>query len=274
MHLQMLLVQNQSPSDTTHPCNGSFKVSKDPFNSISLCYPTNDYDALGKLKAKADIGRISSGLVSTLTTPSVPPIEKQLSELFQPLFDEDKEFPPDVQPQLVIVAAPRMDVKTAFLNGELNEVVYISQHKGFVDMDLPTLVYKLKKALYRLKQAPRVWYDKLSSSTFKMSMMGQMSFFLGLQVSQNPRGIFINQSKYALEILKKYELESSASVDTPMVEKMKLDEDKLGRLVDPIRFHRMAKPTEKHLHAIKRIFRYLKGTITWVCGIRRTLVLH
>nr|GEZ73625.1 hypothetical protein [Tanacetum cinerariifolium] len=55
----------------------------------SLCYPTNDYDALGKLKAKADI-------------------EKQLSELFQPLFDEDKEFPPDVQPQLVNVAAPRV----------------------------------------------------------------------------------------------------------------------------------------------------------------------
>ncbi|GJZ05147.1 retrovirus-related pol polyprotein from transposon TNT 1-94 [Tanacetum coccineum] len=233
----------------------------------------------------------------------------------------------------------QMDVKTAFLNGELNEVVYVSQPKGFVDPDQPTHVYRLKKALYGLKQAPRAWYDKLSrflmstgfskgvvdptlftrktgkhillvqiyvddiifastnpkscetfakemSSTFKMSMMGQMSFFLGLQVSQNPRGIFINQSKYALEILKKYGLDSSASVDTPMVEKMKLDEDRQGKLVDPTRFRGMvgslmylsasrpdivfavcmcaryqAKPTEKHLHAIKRIFRYLKGTI-------------
>ncbi|GKC14904.1 retrovirus-related pol polyprotein from transposon TNT 1-94 [Tanacetum coccineum] len=129
-------------------------------------------------------------------------------------------------------------------------------------------------------------FAKEISSTFKMSMMGQMSFFLGLQVSQNPRGIFINQSKYALEILKKYGLDSSASVDTPMVEKMKLDEDRQGKLVDPTCFHRMvgslmylsgcrpdivfflcmcaryqAKPTEKHLHAIKWIFRYPKGTI-------------
>ncbi|GKA75671.1 retrovirus-related pol polyprotein from transposon TNT 1-94 [Tanacetum coccineum] len=563
----------------------------------SLCYPTNDYDDLGKLKAKADIGlgpnsvapghngagpeinnlqsgQISFGLVNTPTTPSVPPTEKQLSELLQPLFDEDEEFLRDVHPNLVYVAPPRapeivpdspstttvtedapaattitspsqtsppdtgvngpentittsgsesfensvtnefdseasssgtvnvnptqqnnppivhgqkwtkdhplenvigdlnrpvstrrqletdamwcffneflenvepknfkeavqypcwidamqeeiheferlavwelvpapshslviglkwvykikldeygevlknkarlvakgyrqeagidfeesfapvarleairlfianaasqnmtifqMDVKTAFLNGELNEVVYVSQPEGFVDPDQPTHVYRLKKALYGLKQAPRAWYDKLSrflmstgfskgvvdptlftrktgkhillvqiyvddiifastnpkscetfakemSSTFKMSMMGQMSFFLGLQVSQNPKGIFINQSKYALEILKKYGLNSSASVDTPMVDKMKLDEDRQGKLVDPTRFRVMvgslmhlsasrpdivfvvcmcaryqAKPTEKHLHAIKRIFRYLKGSI-------------
>ncbi|GKB48999.1 retrovirus-related pol polyprotein from transposon TNT 1-94 [Tanacetum coccineum] len=129
-------------------------------------------------------------------------------------------------------------------------------------------------------------FAKEMSSTFKMSMMGQMSFFLGLQVSQNPKGILINQSKYAHEILKKYGLDSSASVDTPMVEKMKLDEDRQGKLVDPTYFHGMvgslmylsasrpdivfvvcmcalyqAKPTEKHLHIIKRIFRYLKGTI-------------
>ncbi|GJV38827.1 hypothetical protein Tco_1417267 [Tanacetum coccineum] len=51
-------------------------------------------------------GRMGSGLVPTLTTPSVPPTEKQLSELFQPLYDEDEEFPPKVQPQLVYVAPP------------------------------------------------------------------------------------------------------------------------------------------------------------------------
>ncbi|GJR18157.1 retrovirus-related pol polyprotein from transposon TNT 1-94 [Tanacetum coccineum] len=55
-----------------------------------------------------------------------------------------------------------MDVKIAFLNGELNEVIYVSQPEGFVDPDLPTHVYRLKKALYGLKRAPRAWYDKLS----------------------------------------------------------------------------------------------------------------
>ncbi|GJT96715.1 retrovirus-related pol polyprotein from transposon TNT 1-94 [Tanacetum coccineum] len=171
----------------------------------------------------------------------------------------------------------QMDVKTAFLNSELNEVVYVSQPEGFIDPEHPTHVYRLKKALYGLKQAPHTWYDKLSkylistgfmkgvvdptlftrktgkhillvqiyvddiifastnpksyqlfahemNSTFQMSMMGQMSFFLGLQVSQNPRGIFINQSKYALEILKNYGFDTGTPMDTPMPERPNLDE--------------------------------------------------
>ncbi|GJX23103.1 retrovirus-related pol polyprotein from transposon TNT 1-94 [Tanacetum coccineum] len=160
-------------------------------------------------------------------------------------------------------------VKTAFLNGNLREEVYVSQPDGFVDKDKPNHVYKLKKALYGLKQAPRAWYDMLSSfprisprknfskgsvihncsyqrrqgtllcSKFKMSMMGKISFFLGLQISQSPRGIFINQSKYALESLKKYGFDSCDPVDTPMVEKSKLDEDKEGKAVDPSHYRGM-----------------------------------
>nr|GFC50827.1 uncharacterized mitochondrial protein AtMg00810-like [Tanacetum cinerariifolium] len=72
---------------------------------------------------------------------------------------------------------------------------------------------------------------------FKMSMMGKISFFIGLQISQSPRGIFINQSKYALKSLKKYGFESCNPVDTPMVEKSKLDEDKEGKAVDPSHYH-------------------------------------
>nr|GEY72691.1 retrovirus-related Pol polyprotein from transposon TNT 1-94 [Tanacetum cinerariifolium] len=74
------------------------------------------------------------------------------------------------------------------------------------------------------------------SSKFQMSMMGQMSFFLGLQVSQSPRGIFINQSKFALEILKKFGMNSCDSVDTPMVDRLKLDEDLSGIPIDQTRF--------------------------------------
>ncbi|GJU71299.1 retrovirus-related pol polyprotein from transposon TNT 1-94 [Tanacetum coccineum] len=152
----------------------------------------------------------------------------------------------------------QMDVKTAFLNGILREEVYVSQLDGFVDQDNPNHMYKLKKALYRLKQVPHAC----------------------------PRGIFINQSKYALESLKKYGMEYSDPVDTPMVEKSKLDEDTQGKAVDPTHYCGMigilmyltasrpdltfvvcmcaryeAKPTEKHLHAVKIIFKYLRGTV-------------
>nr|GEZ53381.1 hypothetical protein [Tanacetum cinerariifolium] len=173
----------------------------------------------------------------------------------------------------------QMDVKTAFINGELNEVVYVSQPEGFVDPEHPTHVCRLKKALYGLKQAPRAWYDKLSKFLISIG-------FLKCVVSQNPRGIFINQSKYALEILKKYDFDSSTPIDIPMAERPKLDEDKGGKLIDPTRYRGMvgslmylsasrhdiefvvcmcaryqAKPTDRHLQAIKWIFRYLKGTI-------------
>ncbi|GJR60356.1 retrovirus-related pol polyprotein from transposon TNT 1-94 [Tanacetum coccineum] len=233
----------------------------------------------------------------------------------------------------------QMDVKIAFLNEELKEEVYVSQPEGFVDPDHPHYVYRLKKVLYRLKKAPRAWYDTLSkfllsqgfskgvvdptlfirktgkhtlhvqiyvddiifastdprdcdrfsnemSSKFQMSMMGQISFFLGLQISQNPRGIFINQSKYAKEIIKKFDLHNSDPVDTPMVDRTKLDEDLSGIPVDQTRYRGMigclmyltasrpdlvfavcmcaryqSKPTKKHLEAVKRVFRYIQGTI-------------
>nr|GFB29189.1 hypothetical protein [Tanacetum cinerariifolium] len=178
----------------------------------------------------------------------------------------------------------QMDVKTAFLNGNLREEVYISQLDGFVDPDNPNHVYKLKKALYGLKQAPRAWYYMLSSFLLSQDFSkdvddGNILFFLGLQISQNPRGIFINQSKYALESLKKYGFKSCDPVDTPMVEKSKLDEDKEGKAINPSHYRGMistllyltasrpdlhfaicmcaryqARPTEKHVHAVKRIF--------------------
>ncbi|GKA65421.1 retrovirus-related pol polyprotein from transposon TNT 1-94 [Tanacetum coccineum] len=139
----------------------------------------------------------------------------------------------------------QMDVKTAFLNGNLWEEVYVSQPDGFVDLDNPNYVYKLKKALYGLKQAPHAWYDMLSSfllsQDFSKGSVDPTLFIHreGLRISQSPRGIFINQSKYALESLKKYGFDTYDPVDTPMVEKSKLDEDKEGKAIDPSHYRVM-----------------------------------
>ncbi|GJT49847.1 retrovirus-related pol polyprotein from transposon TNT 1-94 [Tanacetum coccineum] len=82
-------------------------------------------------------------------------------------------------------------------------------------------------------------FSKIMCSQFKTSMMGKILFFLRLPILQSPRGIFINQSKYALESLKKYGMESSDPVDTPMVKKSKLDEDTQGKAVDPTHYRGM-----------------------------------
>nr|GEY93668.1 uncharacterized mitochondrial protein AtMg00810-like [Tanacetum cinerariifolium] len=127
-----------------------------------------------------------------------------------------------------------------------------------------------------------VW---LFIAKFKMSMMGELKFFLGIQIYQYPRGIFINQAKYAQKILIKHGMTSCDSIGTPMATKH-LDADLSGTPVDQTKYQSMvgalmyltasrpdivhatcycaryqAKPTEKHLTAVKRIFRYLKDTI-------------
>nr|GEY15834.1 copia protein [Tanacetum cinerariifolium] len=179
-----------------------------------------------------------------------------------------------------------MDVKITFLYGPLKEDVYVNQPDGFVDPYYPDKVYRLKKALYGLKQAPRAWYDELSNFLVcKGFSKGELKLFIGIQIQQSPRGIFINQAKYAQEILIKHGMTSCDSVGTPIATKH-LDADLSGTLVDQTKYRSMvgalmylttsrpdimhatcycaryqAKPTEKHLTAVKRIFRYLKDTI-------------
>ncbi|GJV11983.1 retrovirus-related pol polyprotein from transposon TNT 1-94 [Tanacetum coccineum] len=201
----------------------------------------------------------------------------------------------------------QMDVKTTFLYGPLKEEVYVNQPDGFVDPYNPDQVYRLKKALYGLKQAPRAWYDELSnflvSKGFSKGSIDPTLFIpkhgedillvqiyvddiiFGIQIHQFPHGIFINQAKYAQEILKKHGMTSCDSIGTPMATKH-LGADLSGTPVDQRKYRSMvgalmyltasrpdivhatcycaryqAKLTEKHLTAVKRIFQYLKDSI-------------
>nr|GEV35468.1 hypothetical protein [Tanacetum cinerariifolium] len=144
----------------------------------------------------------------------------------------------------------KMDVKSAFLYGTIEEEVYVCQPPGFEDPNHPDKVYKVVKALYGLHQAPRNYdiifgetnkdlcksFEKLIKEKFQMSSIGELTFFLGLQVKQKKDGIFISQDKYVAKILRKFGLIERKSASTP------IDTEK-PLLKDP---------------DVKRIFRYLK----------------
>nr|GEY48410.1 hypothetical protein [Tanacetum cinerariifolium] len=150
----------------------------------------------------------------------------------------------------------QMDVKTAFLNGSVDPTLFIHRN----DNDLLLVQIYVDDIIFAAS-TPELCdlFAEIMCSKFKMSIMGKISFFLGLQISQSPRGIFINQSKYALESLKKYDFESCDPVDTPMVEKSKLNEDKEGKAIDSSHYRGSA--YQKALTYGKKIFRYLRGTV-------------
>ncbi|XP_058202952.1 uncharacterized mitochondrial protein AtMg00810-like [Rhododendron vialii] len=234
----------------------------------------------------------------------------------------------------------QMDVKRAFLNGDLKEEVYVEQPKGFTHPSFPDHVYRLRKALYGLKQAPRAWYERLTdhllntgfvkggvdrilllkkiesdlliaqiyvddivfgstnerhakqfeaqmSHEFQMSLMGELTYFLGFQILQLNDGIFLFQSTYAKELVKNFGLEDSKSIRTPMGSTVKIAKDIEGVCVDSMLYRSMigsllyltasrpnisfsvgvcaryqSNPKESHLIAVKRIIRYIKGTST------------
>ncbi|GKB91450.1 retrovirus-related pol polyprotein from transposon TNT 1-94 [Tanacetum coccineum] len=173
----------------------------------------------------------------------------------------------------MIMTVYQMDVKTTFLNGILREEVHVRFFNGTVD---PTLFIRREGKDILLVQ---IYVDDIifSSTTELCDKFSKIMC---------PKGNFLNQSKNALESLKKYGMESCDPVDTPMVEKSKLDEDPQGKAVDPTHYRGMvgtlmyltfsrpdlvyvvcmsaryqARPTKKHLHAVKRIFQYLRGTV-------------
>ncbi|GKA48688.1 putative ribonuclease H-like domain-containing protein [Tanacetum coccineum] len=231
----------------------------------------------------------------------------------------------------------QMDVKSAFLYGKIEEEVYVCQPPGFEDPHFPDKVYKVEKALYGLHQAPRAWYETLSTylldngfhrgqidktlfikrhkddillvqvyvddiifgstkkqmsnefetlmhDKFQMSSMGELSFFLGLQVKQKSDGIFISQDKYVAEILKKFNFASVKTASTPMETNKALVKDEEVEDVNVHLYRSMigslmyltasrpnimfavcacarfqVTPKTSHFNDMKRIFRYLKG---------------
>nr|GEX70674.1 retrovirus-related Pol polyprotein from transposon TNT 1-94 [Tanacetum cinerariifolium] len=150
----------------------------------------------------------------------------------------------------------QMGVKTAFLNS-LWEEVYVSQPDGFVDPDNPNHVYKLKKALYGLKQAPRAWYDMLSSFLISQDF-SKGSVDPTLFIHRNGNDLLLVQV-YVDDII--FTASTPELLDTPMVEKSKLDEDKEGKVVDPSHYHVSGSAYRKAPTCCKRIFRYLRGTV-------------
>ncbi|GJV62273.1 putative ribonuclease H-like domain-containing protein [Tanacetum coccineum] len=230
----------------------------------------------------------------------------------------------------------QMDVKSAFLYGNITEEVYVKQPPGFEDPAHPNKVYRVVKALYGLHQAPRAWYERLSTfllkhgyrrgaidktlfikkdrrdimlvqvyvddiifgstkssmvkdfeelmqKEFKMSSMGELTFFLGLQVKQSNGGIFLSQDKYVKDILNKFDFRTIKPASTPIEAHKSLGKDEEGEDVDVHTYRSMigclmyltasrpdimfavclcarfqVTPKVSHLHAVKRIFRYLK----------------
>ncbi|GKC95576.1 putative ribonuclease H-like domain-containing protein, partial [Tanacetum coccineum] len=204
-----------------------------------------------------------------------------------------------------------MDVKSAFLYGTIEEEVYVCQPPGFEDPHFPDKVYKVEKALYGLHQAPRAWYETLSTyliengfrkgtidktlfikkdkgdillvqvyvddiifgstkkslcdefeglmhKRFQMSSMGELTFFLGLQVQQKEDGIFISQDKYVAEILKKFDFATVKTASTPMEPNKALVKDEEADSVD-VHLYRSMIGSLMYLTASRPDIIYLKG---------------
>ncbi|KAI0519586.1 hypothetical protein KFK09_007037 [Dendrobium nobile] len=245
----------------------------------------------------------------------------------------------------------QLDISNAFLHGQLDEIVYMAQPKGFVDPEKKDHVCLLKKALYGLKQAPRQWFATLSSflltygfsnstadpsllvyhhadvhmyilvyvddilltgsnhssiaklladlhNRFNMKNLGPVSYFLGLQVTQQPNGIHLNQSKYAADLLNRAGMPEARPVNTPLPLKLSVSPEnsvpyshpELYRtLVGSLHYLTLSRPDImfavnvlcQHMHhpqlfhfqLLKRLLRYIKGTIHYGLPIFRS-TLH
>lgn len=270
--------------------------------------------------------------------------------------DCDETFSPVVKPgtirTVLHVALSRdwllhqLDVKNAFLHGNLEETVYMFQPPGFVDPARPQDVCLLHKSLYGLKQAPRAWYQRFATyatkigfkqsksdaslfvynkgkeiaylllyvddigltastntllrsiitalhSEFSMTDLGILHYFLGIAITRDKDGMFLSQHNYAADIINRAGMNGCNHASTPVDTSSKLAESTGAPVADPTMYRSLAgalqyltftrpdiayavqqvclhmhDPREPHLNALKRIIRYIKGTITH--GLRLT----
>ncbi|GKE88795.1 putative ribonuclease H-like domain-containing protein, partial [Tanacetum coccineum] len=186
----------------------------------------------------------------------------------------------------------QMDVKSSFLYGTIKEEVYVCQPPGFEDPQFLDKVYKVEKALYGLHQAPRAWYETLSTYLLENGYRRgtiEKTLFIKKDISdillvQKEDGIFISQGKYVADILKKFYFTTVKAASTPIKTNKALNKDEEAEDVDVHLYRSMigslmylkasrldimfvvcacarfqVAPKISHLHAVKRIFRYLKG---------------
>ncbi|KAA0035576.1 reverse transcriptase [Cucumis melo var. makuwa] len=199
-----------------------------------------------------------------------------------------------------------LDVKNAFLNGDLVEEIYMSLPSGF-EAKFGQQVCKLQKSLYGLKQSPRAWFDRFTTfvksqeysqghsdhtlftkrmgDEFEIKDLGNLKYFLGMEVSRSKKGIFVSQGKYTLDLLTETSMLGCHLADTSIEFNCKLENSDDQAPVDKEQYQRlvgnliylshtrldisfavsvvsqfMQAPYEKHMEAVKRILRYLKNT--------------